>query len=137
MLPRNLSKLAQSCCLATAAVFAAMPATNALADDRGDRYRDAGRRSDFRGYDRHDDHRDRDDHRARPSIGISIGGHTGGPVVDCPPPARVVHERVYVEPVYRTVAERKWVEPVYRTVTDRVWVEPVVKQIPDRKWVPD
>ena len=66
------------------------------------------------------------------SPGISLGARTTGPVVECPPPPpRVVHERVYVEPVYRTVAERKWVEPVYRTVTDRVWVEPVVKQIPE------
>jgi hypothetical protein len=153
MLPRNLSKFAKSCCLA--AVLAALPAT-ALADpgdrDRGERYRDNDRR-DSRGdearrdhdrdrdYGKHRDYdrnHDRDDHRPRPTIGISIGTRTGGAIVDCdPPPPRVVHERVYVEPVYRTVADRKWVPPVYRTVTDRVWVEPVVRTIPDRKWVPD
>jgi hypothetical protein len=148
MLPRNLRNFARSCCFA--AVVAALPATAALADDdRGERYRDGGRRSDFRSHDRRDDDDDRhdydrrerrdDDHRPRPSIGISIGARTGGPIVDCapPPPPRIVHERVYVEPVYRTVAERKWVEPVYRTVTDRVWVEPVVRTVPDRKWIPD
>ena len=139
ILPQNLSKFTKSCCLA-AAVFAAVPAATASADDRGDRYRDTGRRQDFRSYDRRDyDRRDHDDH-SRPSVGISIGTRTGSPIVDCeppPPPARVVHERVYVEPVYRTVAERKWVEPVYRTVTERVWVEPVVRAIADRKWVPD
>jgi hypothetical protein len=129
MLPRNLSKLAKSCCLAAVAALplAALPAS-AMADhrgyDRGDRYRD----SDRRDYGRRDD---------RPSIGISIGSRTSAPpIIDCEPP-RVVEERVYVEPAYRTVADRKWVPPVYRTVTDRVWVEPVVRTTPDRRWVPD
>jgi len=122
MSPRNLSKIAKSCCLA--AVLAAMPAT-ASADhrgyDRGDRYR-----GDYRHYD------------DRPSVGISIGAHTGGPaIIDCDPQPRIVQERVYVEPVYRTVTDRRWVEPVYRTVSDRVWVPPVVRTIPDRKWVAD
>ncbi len=131
MLPRNLSKFAKSCCLA--AVFAAaLPATDAFAGDRydrGDRYKGA------RDFDRRDHRRDEPRH----SIGISIGTRTGGSIIDCdpPPPPRVVHQRVYVEPVYRTVVERKWVEPVYRTVADRVWVPPVVRTIPDRKWVPD
>ena len=115
---KNLSKFAKSCCFA--AVLAAVPAT-AFADhrsyDRGERYR----------------HYD-----ARPSVGISFGTYTGGSIVDCDPaPPRVVHERVYVEPVYRTVVDRKWVEPVYRTVADRVWVPPVVRTIPDRKWIAD
>ena len=126
MLPRNLSKVAKSCCLA--AVFAALPAS-AFADhrgyDRGDRYRNAGRGGDYRRYD------------DRPSVGISIGSRTGGSIVDCDPAPRLVQERVYVEPVYRTVVQRTWVEPVYRTVTDRVWVPPVVRTIPDRKWIGD
>lgn len=129
-LPGNLGKVVKSCCLA-AAVFAALPATAAVAEhrgyDRGERYR----------HDSRDRGRDHDRDHGRPGIGISLGARTDGPVIECPPPPRVVHERVYVEPVYRIVTERKWVEPVYRTVTDRVWVEPVVKQIADRKWVPD
>src|SRR5215207_2438606 len=100
MLPRNLSKTAKSCCLA--AVLAALP-TTALAD-RGDRYRDADGR-DHRDYGRADQGRRDDDRDPRPTVGISIGSRTGG-IVGCdpapPPPPRVVHERVYVEPVYRT-----------------------------------
>ena len=150
MLPENLKKFAQSCCLA--AVAAALPATAHADDDRGERYRGGGDRRDYRrddddhhrryddrrggDHDRHGYGRDRD--HARPSIGISIGSHSGGgsAAVDCEPP-RVVHERVYVEPVYRTVTDRRWVPPVYRDVTTRVWVEPVVRTIPDRKWVPE
>jgi len=128
MLPRNLSKIAKSCCLA--AVLAALPATAFAGGrggyDRGDRYRDGGAgRGDYRHYDN------------RPSVGISIGTHTGPAIVDCDPQPRIVQERVFIEPVYRTVTDRRWVEPVYRTVTDRVWVPPVVRTIPDKTWVAD
>ena len=134
LLPENLSVLAKSCCLAAAVL--ALPVT-ALADDNdhGGRHRGYDRGERYRHYDRRD-HDDNDRrHGARPSIGISIGSHTGGIVRHEPP--RVVEERVYVEPVYRTVVDRKWVPPVYRTVTERVWVEPVVRTIPDRAWVPE
>jgi hypothetical protein len=95
-------------------------------------YRHDGRNDD-RHHD-HDGHRD-GDQRPRGHLDIHIGA--GGPPVICPPPPRVVEERVWVESVCRIVVDRVWAEPVYRTVIDRVWIEPVVRTIPDRKWLPD
>lgn len=81
-------------------------------DDRGRRYERHDR--DARSGDRHDD---RGDGRGVGYVGIQIGGGT-----ICPPPPRVIEERVWVPPVYRTVYDRVWIEPVTRTEYERVWV---------------
>jgi hypothetical protein len=123
---------------AGAAAIVAAPST-ALADrfdTRRDNDRHDVRRDDDRRDGRRDRHHDHDDRRAGGHVGIRIGALSPPPVI-CPPPPRVVEERVWIDPVYRTVCDRVWVEPVYCTVIDRVWIEPVVRAIPDRKWVPD